>query len=316
MRRILLSGGGGYIGSAVVQALLTTPCDLTVIDATPQPAWAVAEAASVLHWRTGDVRDPALWDVVVREADVIFHLAAIEGLYTPETVHMDYEVNALSVVHLMEACRKQGVSPSIVLASSANIYGLVNTLPVTESLPDKPVRVWSAHKMMGEYYAQILGQQHGLAVTVLRLANVYGPTPARGRDEHIVVNRVLRAALKGADLVLYNNATCKRDYVYIEDVVAAFLKLRDRPAQGFNRYIVGSGEDFTIEEVWRLLAQTVQERLDRPVMIHRDEERALDPSEYRHFVADTAAFEAATGWERAVSLREGLLATAEWASTS
>ena len=311
-RHILLSGGSGYIGGAVVQALVDIPCTLTVVDQQAPPQWLPEKARGSVRWHQGDVTDEAVWQELVRDVDSIWHLAAIEAPYSLKGATRDWEVNARSVLHIAEAARAQAVTPHVVLASSANIYGHVAELPVNEETRDNPGRVWSAHKLLAEQYLAILSERIGFPATVLRLANVYGPAAVPESDAHIAINKVMRIALETDTLTVFANANCVRDYLYITDAVAAFLAAGSHPPPSFARYVVGSGEAGTIEQTWRLMAQVLQNLTQRDVALLTDRKRELDQAEYRHFVADSRRFAAATGWRANTSLKTGLAATAEW----
>ncbi len=311
-RHIVVTGGGGYLGSAAVAALLSLPCTITVVDRQEKPSWVPEESPAHLHWLKSDVTDGEAWKEIVVGADVIWHMAAIEEPYSPKNIARDWEVNAASVVHMMEACRAQQIHPRVVIASSANIYGQVASVPVTEKTPDNPGRLWSAHKLLAEQYARLLGQPYSVPTTILRLANLYGPATSPGSDAHIVINKVLRQALAGGGLTLFSNAECLRDYVYIDDAVAAFFATAMANPNAFSRYVVGSGEAVTIEETWRRIARIAEQMTGKKVSLAMDATRELDQAENRQFVADSRKFFEDTSWQPSLSLESGLTTTAEW----
>jgi nucleoside-diphosphate-sugar epimerase len=135
---------------------------------------------------------------------------------------------------------------------------------------------------------------------------------AEGSDEHIVINKVIRSALRTDTVTLFPNASCVRDYLYLADAVAAFLAAGKQVPSAFARYVVGSGEAVTIEQAWQLMAKVIKDLTQRDITILTDEKRELDSAEYRHFVADSKLFTAATGWHAATPLAMGIYATAEW----
>ena len=138
-----------------------------------------------------------------------------------------------------------------MFASSANLFGLTDTLPVNEDNLDYPLTIWAAHKLTAEHYLRLYSQQFGIHSISLRLANVYGPTAHQPVMTRVVINKVIAKAIQGEALITYVNRRCVRDYVFLKDVVIAFLLAgaycgtNKRPI-----YVIGSGEGKTIEGVW------------------------------------------------------------------
>ena len=156
--------------------------------------------------------------------DYVFHLAAKEYFYRSEyDPEQDLQFNALPILRLLEVCRVQTYRPKIVFASSANLFGLVDTLPVNEDNRDNPLTMWAVHKLTAENYLRLYAQQFGIQSITLRLANVYGPTARWSVMDRVVINKVIAKALDGEALVTYANQSCVRDYVFLDDVVSAFM---------------------------------------------------------------------------------------------
>ena len=186
--------------------------------------------------------------------DYVFHLAAQEYFYRsgydPE---QDLQFNTLPILRLLEVCRTQNYRPKIVFASSANLFGLVDTLPVNEDNRADPLTMWAIHKLTAEHYLKLYSQQFGIKSISLRLANVYGPTARRSVMTRVVINKVIAKALGGEALITYANKGCIRDYVFLKDVVQAFLLAG--AYCGSNKspfYVIGSGEGETIADVWHV----------------------------------------------------------------
>ena len=215
--------------------------------------------------------------------------------YDPES---DFQYNALPVLRLLEACRTRNYWPKIVFASSANLFGLVDTLPVTEDNGDDPLTVWSVHKLTAEHYFQLYSRQFGINAITLRLGNVYGPTARRPVMTRVVINKIIAKALSGETVTTYANQGCVRDYVFLKDVVQAFLLAG--AYCGSNKrpfYVIGSGEGETIADVWHLIADSVTFETGRNVPIRCDESVKIEPIEWRNFEADTRRFRKLTGWK-------------------
>jgi len=307
-RSILVTGGRGYIGSALTQALAHVDCKLLLVDQSPARTWSPEPKRAEVSLLSGDVSDIVTWERALPGVDYVFHLAAREDFYRagyhPES---DLRSNALSTLHLLEVCRTQGYKPRIVFASSANLYGLVDTLPVTEECRDNPLTVYAIHKLTAEHYLSLYRQNFGIDSTSLRLANVYGPSARRAVMNRVIINKVISQALSNNPLTNYANHTCIRDYVFLNDVIQAFLlaapccNTNERPA-----YVIGSGHGETFAGAWQLIADRVQACTGKNIPIQLNESINMEPLEFRNFVADTTLFQAATGLKPNTALAQGI----------
>lgn len=309
---VLISGGRGYIGSLLTQALSHAECRLILVDRSPADVWMPRHHDAEVSIVRGDVSERETWDVLLRGVDRVFHLAGLE--YTQRADHdpvRDLYSNALPVLHLVEACRERRLRPGIIFVSSANIFGAVKTLPVNEEHADAPLVPWSLHKLLGEKYLSVYAQRLGITSTILRLPNVYGPTARPSVATRVVINRVIAEALAGAPLMLYGNRDCLRDYMFIEDVVDALLVAGAHVDNG-RTYVVGSEEGVRIADVWNVIAQSIRAHTGAAVPICLDPAVELDAFELREFVADAERFRRATGWGPRVRLAEGIDATVRY----
>ncbi len=307
-RTILITGGRGYIGSALTQSLADVNCKLILLDQSPGDVWMPEGLEAEVLQLNGDVAARKTWDDILPGVDYVFHLAAQEyfyrSAYDPE---QDLKCNALPILRLLEVCRRQDYRPKIVFASSANLFGLVDTLPVNEDDRDDPLTMWAVHKLMAEHYFRLYYKQFGIESTTLRLANVYGPTARWSVMTRVVINRVIAKSLDGEALITYANRGCVRDYVFLKDVVKAFLLAG--AYRGLTKsplYVIGSGEGRTIADVWHLIADSVRSHIGKKVPIRFDESVNIEPIELRSFVADTTRFQDATGWKPKTGLTQGI----------
>jgi nucleoside-diphosphate-sugar epimerase len=307
-RTILISGGRGYIGSALTQSLAEINCKLILFDQSPADAWRPEAQMAEVVLRKGDVSAPQFWDDALPGVDYVFHLAAKEYFYRSEyDPERDFQFNTLPILRLLEVCRMQNYRPKIVFASSANLFGLVDTLPVNEDTRDNPLTMWAVHKLTAENYLRLYSKQFGIQSIALRLANVYGPTVRWSAMNRVVINKVIAMALNGETLVTYANKGCVRDYVFLKDVVCAFLLAGACCGSTKNLiYIIGSGEGKSIADVWQLIGDCVKSHVGMNVPIRSDDSVMIEPLELRNFVADTGRFHNATGWKARTGLRQGV----------
>jgi nucleoside-diphosphate-sugar epimerase len=307
-RTILITGGRGYIGSALTQSLAEVNCKLILLDHSTGNTWRPEHQKAEVLILHGDVSVRKTWDAALQGVDYVFHLAAQEYFYRsgydPE---QDLQFNTLPILRLLEICRTQNYRPKIVFASSANLFGLVDTLPVNEDNRADPLTMWAIHKLTAEHYLKLYSQQFGIKSISLRLANVYGPTVRWSVMTRVVINKLIAKALEGEALITYANQGCVRDYVFLKDVVQAFLLAGTYC--GSNKspfYVIGSGEGETIADVWHLIADSIELHTGKNVPIRFDESVKIEPLELRSFVADTALFQSATGWKPQTGLTQGI----------
>ena len=310
-RTILITGGRGYIGSALAQSLVEVNCRVKLLDNSAENMWRPEHQKAEVLILHGDVTAKKTWDAALPGVDYVFHLAAQEYFYRsgydPE---QDFQFNALPILRLLEVCRTQNHRPKIVFASSANLFGLVDTLPVNEDNPAYPLTMWAVHKLTAEHYLQLYSQRFEINSISLRLANVYGPTARRPVMTRVVINKVIAKAIKGEALITYVNRGCVRDYVFLKDAVQAFLLAG--VYCGSNKspfYVIGSGEGQTIADVWNVIADRVRLHTGNNVPIRFDPSVKIEPMELRNFVADNSRFKDATGWRPRTGLIQGINTT-------
>jgi nucleoside-diphosphate-sugar epimerase len=256
----------------------------------------------------GDVSLHETWETVLPGVDYVFHLAAREYFYRSEYKPVQsLQFNALPILHLLEVCRTQNYRPKIVFASSANLFGLVDALPVNEDNRDDPLTIWAVHKLAAEHYLRLYARQFGIKSCTLRLANVYGPTVRWSVNDRVVINRVISKAIDGEALVTFANHSCVRDYVFLDDVVLAFMLAgASCGSTSSPLYVIGSGEGKSIADVWQLIAECVGEHVGKSVPIRFDDSVTIESLELRNFVADTGQFQIATGWKPRTGLAQGI----------
>ena len=307
-RTILVTGAGGYIGSALVEALLQVRCRLLLLVRPGSNVDWPEDATAGFTVLYGYVQDRETWREALDGADYVFHLAAHEHKHGAEfNPSLDLKVNTLSVLHLLEECRERGLSPRIIFASATNITGLTSTVPVNESVPDNPLTAFAINKIAAERYLHYFNREFHLQTVPLRLANVYGPATDHEVARRVVLNKIMTKAIRGETLSLFQNHGCIRDYAYIDDVVAAFLLagIKEEVFTG-QHYVIGSGEGWPIEDVVNLIADRAAMKTGCRPNVEMNVEEPLETVEWRNFVADSSSFKTATGWSHSTSLIEGI----------
>lgn len=302
-RTVAVTGSHGYIGSGLTEALRHTPARLLMVSRRPIQAVPGAEVL------TADLREASSWREIVGRSDVIVHLAGNTSVYAGAADPAGcFNSTVLPIAHLIAAARDLRRTPRIVFASTVTVYGLTERLPVAEDRAPRPVTIYDLHKWFAEQQLT-LASRHGILEGVsLRLPNVYGPSAGfSATDNRGVLNAIAGRALCGSEVLLYGDGRYLRDYVYIEDVVRAFLIAGSQPGIAGHTFNVASGTGVTIRDAFHLV-------VDRAARVTgtRSRIRAVpwpdeaDPIERRNFVADITRISTACGWTPRVALAEGV----------
>jgi UDP-glucose 4-epimerase len=297
-KTVLVTGGSGYIGSGLIKRLKTVPCCL--IAPTKNEA---------------DIRKKGIWKELLKKVDVLFHLAGqTSSKFSNEKPLLDTKINLLPVINIIKTCQKNNLSPDIIFAGTATEVGLTKRYPVNEAFKNQPITVYDINKLAAEKYLQYYSYQLGKRAVTLRLANVYGPGPASSRADRGILNLFIKKALRREDITIYGKGNFVRDYIYIDDVVNAFLVagVKIDVLKG-NYFIIGSNQGHTIKEMATLISQEVAKKTGRRVkIVHVVPPENLSPIEFRNFIADSRQFMAKTGWQPKVSLRQGIKRTIDF----
>lgn len=314
-KRILVTGGAGYLGTALVRALSSGSASIIRLrrpagDGSQEPhPVGPPEADAHVADTWADVSDPDVWARLLPGVDVVFHLAAQTSVpRANDDPVADLEHNVRPMLNLLETCRRHGHAPAVLFAGTVTQTGIPQRLPVDETHPDAPVTVYDLHKLMAESYLKYYAGAAVVRGAALRLANVYGPGPQSSSADRGILNRMVRMALEGQALTVYGSGEHVRDYVYVDDVAAAFLMAGTHIERVHARhFVIGSGTGHTLVQAVNLVAERValQTGVRVPVR-HVDPPAPLHPIDGRNFVADITQFSAATGWSPQVSLVEGI----------
>lgn len=290
---ILVTGGAGFIGSHLADALVGE-CEVRVFDdLSGGDPRNVPAGATIIE---GDVRDGPAVRAAMDGVDVVFHEAGM--ISVPASVESPLEcmaVNVQGTVRVLEAAREQGAR--VVLASSSAIYGHPESVPVSEPTPKRPTSPYGTSKLTADHFARTYHELHDLPTVALRYFNVFGPRQSAD-DYSGVVSAFLEQAMAGEPLEVHGDGEQTRDFVYVRDVVRANLlaAVTDHTGRSYN---VGTGRATSVNE----LAATVR-RLARtdPPIVHSD----ARPGDIRHSRADLDRTRRELGFEPTVDLEGGL----------
>lgn len=312
---ILVTGGAGFIGSTLVDRLLAEGRDVVAVDDLSTGQLANLDAArrspeGRFEFQRLDIVTGALDPLVQRHRpEVVLHLAAQMNVRrSVDDPVRDAMVNVVGTINVLEAARRHGVRKVVLATSGGCIYGEPDEadLPVAEEHPGPAHSPYGAAKRSAEEYVAAYGELYDLAWTSLALTNVYGPRqdPA---GEAGVVAILMEQMLQGRPCTIYGDGTQTRDFVYVDDVVHAFVLAMDR-GDG-RRFNIGTSERTSVEHLFRALAAATG--------YAREPVRApARPGELLHNAVDHRRAAAELGWKPWTTLEEGLATTLEWTAAS
>lgn len=307
-KKILITGGRGYLAANIVDALKDVSCGITLLDMVP-PAGRRPVSAARITDVAADIRTLRDWSALLRGTDIVFHLAAQTSIKAAAADPLsDQQINVFPMLVMLETCRKQKFRPAVIFASTVTAAGIPGKLPVDESFRELPPSVYDLHKTIAENYLEYYAAAGAVSGGTLRLANVYGPGPKSGSADRGILNMMVRKALNGEELPLYGNGKYIRDYVYVKDVAAAFLaagvkadRLKGR------RFIIGSGDGNSLLQAFRLVSERAALKTGRKARIVRVmPQGGVTALDKRNFIANSGLFSRTTGWRARYALAEGL----------
>ena len=257
----------------------------------------------------GDIRDSELMARLVADQDYVFHCAA-QVDYTLSTAEpiLDQDINSKGTLVLLEAARKHGPEAKIVFASSRLIYGKIGYIPVDEGHAQRPLNIYGVHKLAAESYLRIYASVYGLDTVTLRIPNPYGPRGQMKHSRYGLLNWLIRQVIDGETIRIFGDGQQKRDYVFIDDVVDAFICAARSAVERGDVYNIGSNAGCSLEE----MVETVISAAGNGSKTHVPWPEDYEANETGDYVANTTKIFEATGWSPKVALTEGVRRTYEY----
>jgi nucleoside-diphosphate-sugar epimerase len=303
--RVLVTGGAGFIGGHIVDALLREGATVRVID-----NFSTGRRENLQHnlgridLIEGDLRDPAACAHAVRDVELIYHQAAIPSVArsVEDPVSSD-EANVGGTVKLLEAARKAGVK-RVVFAASSSAYGETEVLPKVETMMPQPLSPYAVSKLACEQYLTVFGRLYGMKTVSLRYFNVFGPRQDPKSDYAAVIPRFITTLLRGEAPTIFGDGEQTRDFCFIENVVQANL-LAGRADVNGEVVNIACGERVSLNQLVELMNAEIGTNIPPKHGPPR-------PGDIRHSLADISAARRLLGYEPKFDLRAGLKKTIEY----
>lgn len=307
MSHAVVTGGAGFIGSALVRALLAEgEPRVAVIDTLLSGKESnLDEVSGRVDLHRVDIRDYAAVAPVVKGASRVFHLAAIPSV--PKSIAdplPSHDVNINGTFEVFRACA-DGKVGRVVYAASSSAYGDTEVLPKTEAMRPDPLSPYAAQKLMGEHYARVFSSCFGLETVALRYFNVYGPRQDPSSPYSGIISIFMKCLIEGTSPTLFGDGNQSRDFTFVEDVAELCTKASRAPGVSGRMFNAGNGNRYTLNQVWETLQKI--EGVSIPALYGPP--RAGD---VRDSQADTRAAVSELGHAPKFSLEEGLRRTLAW----
>lgn len=307
MSHAVVTGGAGFIGSALVRALLAEgEPRVAVIDTLLSGKESnLDEVSGRVDLHRVDIRDYAAVAPVVKGASRVFHLAAIPSV--PKSIAdplPSHDVNINGTFEVFRACA-DGKVGRVVYAASSSAYGDTEVLPKAEAMRPDPLSPYAAQKLMGEHYARVFSSCFGLETVALRYFNVYGPRQDPSSPYSGIISIFMKCLIEGTSPTLFGDGNQSRDFTFVEDVAALCIKASRTPGVSGRMFNAGNGNRYTLNQVWETLQKI--EGVSIPALYGPP--RAGD---VRDSQADTRAAVSELGHAPKFSLEEGLRRTLAW----
>jgi len=307
-KQVMVTGGAGFIGSNLARRLVSLGARVTLVDSLI-PLYGgnlfnIEDISDRLVLNITDVRDPYAMAYLVREKDYLFNLAGqtshLDSMTDPKA---DLDINAAAQLSILEACRQHNPAIKIVFASTRQLYGKPEYLPVDEVHPIRPVDVNGINKLAGEWYHLLYNNVHGIRACALRLTNTYGPGMRVKDARQTFLGVWLRNAIEGKPILVYGDGSQLRDFNYVDDVVEALLLVAaDSNADG-RVYNLGSEEIVNLKQLAQMLVE-LRPGARFELVPFPPERKAIDIGDY---YGNYNKIRIELGWQPKFALRQGLV---------
>jgi len=314
-RKVLITGGLGFIGSNLARVLFHQGAQVTLVDSLiPQYGgnlFNIADIRDKVDVNICDVRDPHAMKHLVQGKDFLFNLAGqtshLDSMTDP---HTDLDINASAQLSILEVCRQNNPEIKIIFASTRQLYGKPDYLPVDEKHPIRPVDVNGINKLAGEWYHILYNNVYGIRACALRLTNTYGPGMRVKDAKQTFLGIWVRLLLEGKPIKVFGDGNQLRDFNYVDDCVDALLLVGATEQANGKVYNLGSHEVIGLKALAEMMTKLGYGG-SIEIMPFPEERKAIDIGDY---YSDFSMISDELGWTPKINLQQGLLKTVDYYS--
>src|SRR3989344_1859136 len=306
-KKVLITGGLGFIGSSIARKLVSLGAKVTIIDNLDTlyggNLFNIEDVKDKIEIVSGNTSDQNLIERLLLDKDVIFDLAAqVSHSDSSQMPFEDLEMNCKSHLILLEACRQKNPKAKIVFSSSRLTLGKILENPITEEHPTNPLSLYGIHKLTTEKYFVLYNKIHGIPTTVLRLTNPYGERQQIKHSKYSMPGWFMRLAMEDKTINIFGDGEQLRDYIHINDIVDAFLLVGIKKETDGEIYNCGIGQSVTFKKMVDLVTKIVGSGKVKHVPWPENYEK----EETGHCEVDISKLKRATIWQPIISIEEGL----------
>ncbi len=309
-KRVLITGGLGMIGSSLAHKLVECKANVTIVDAYIEPYGAnlfnINGVKDAVGLNISDIRDKEAMKILVKDNDLIFNFAGqVSHNDSIEKPFLDADINYIGHLNVLECVRKYNPRAKILFSGSRLQFGKIKYMPVDEKHPLDPETPYAFNKAVAEATYKYYFRQHGIRCVIFRIANPYGSRCQMKHSKYSLVNFFLRQAMEDKEITIYGDGEQIRDYIYVDDLVDAFLCAASSEKSDGEVFNVGSGVGTKFVDMVKLIIDVVKKGRIKHVCWPEDYANV----ETGDYVTDISKIDAILNWRPSITLREGITKT-------
>ena len=306
-KNILITGGLGFLGSNLACELVKLGAHVTILDSL-HPRYGgnlfnIEECKRKIKVIIGDTRDRDIVRQAVKNKDIIFNFAAqVSYIDSPLIPHEDLDVNCRGHLNILESIKENDSKPRVIFSSSRLVIGINNVNPVNENHPTNPLSLYGIHKLAGEKYHNIYWKLHKIPTIILRITNPFGKKQQIKHNKYSLPGWFMRQAMEGKEITIFGDGKQVRDYIYVSDIVDAFLHIGMAKGVEGEIFNLGYGKSYRFKDMVEAIVKEVGRGKIRYIPWPDNYEKI----ETGHFEIDISKIKKATGWKPTTTLKEGI----------
>ncbi len=312
-KKVLVTGGLGFLGSNLTHRLVELGATVTVLDCILPGhggnLFNISDIKKSVKFFKGDIRNKPLVNRLIKNQNILFNIAA-QTSHTDSMKNpwLDVDINTRGQITLLEACKNLNPKIRIVYCSTRAVYGAVTAKIIHEEILPQPLDVYAVNKLAGEHYHRVYSKVFGLNATILRVANGYGPRAQMKEPSFGILNWFIRLALDDAEIKIFGDGKQVRDYVYVDDIVDAFLKTAQNENISGQVLNIASGKGLPLIDIVKEVVRIA----GTGKIIHVPWPATNKKIDVGDFIADVRKIKKHTSWTSHTPLADGLQETIDF----